>query len=301
MDFLQADGIFSNGFGFISKSVMRDRELSIHSKAIYSYICSYTGAGKSAFPSRETICYDLGIGKDTFHKYMKPLLDLGYIVIEKIREQGKFENNLYRVPVSPCRLSSDTVVPDTVSPDTVETDTINNSLINNNYINNNNIKSIDKESDLSSFENLLREKGMEVNATLLKYIQNLLNKMKPEEVMGYLIELIDNLKATQKIRQDINIQALFVHKVKLGERQSAPKIPKPNTETQENKPKPIPEKKEKPALILPEEPMKPVDSAYTSLVDKYIAQGYSIGKATVKAGQEYVLLEKRRENERQDT
>ena len=68
MEKIKGQGVFKEGYGFIAKKVMRDRDLNVLSKAVYAYICSYTGKGKNAFPSQNLICGDLGIGKDTLIK-----------------------------------------------------------------------------------------------------------------------------------------------------------------------------------------------------------------------------------------
>ena len=60
----------------VGKYVMQDRELHVIAKAIYSYVCTF---GNGAFPGRDKICYDLQINKNTYAKYMKQLVDYGYI------------------------------------------------------------------------------------------------------------------------------------------------------------------------------------------------------------------------------
>ena len=71
MDKVKMLGIYEEGYGVVAKKVMRDKTLNILSKAVYAYICSYTGKGKDAFPSQNLICRDLGIGKSTLVKYIK--------------------------------------------------------------------------------------------------------------------------------------------------------------------------------------------------------------------------------------
>ena len=118
---------------------MRDKTLNILSKAVYAYICSYTGKGKDAFPSQNLICRDLGIGKSTLVKYIKELKDRGYVTVIQHKEKGKFAQNLYTVNAIPCIVSSDTVETDTNPTARGQVNTNNNSL-NNNKKNNNNIK-----------------------------------------------------------------------------------------------------------------------------------------------------------------
>ena len=117
---------------------MRDKTLNILSKAVYAYICSYTGKGKDAFPSQNLICRDLGIGKSTLVKYIKELKDRGYVTVIQHKEKGKFAQNLYTVTI-PCIVSSDTKRTDTNPTARGQVNTNNNSL-NNNKKNNNNIK-----------------------------------------------------------------------------------------------------------------------------------------------------------------
>lgn len=78
-DIITEASIYSKGFGIISKLVMQDRDLSITAKAIYAYLASYLGNGDSCFPSRDRVCSDLGIGKDTFRKHIASLIDKGYV------------------------------------------------------------------------------------------------------------------------------------------------------------------------------------------------------------------------------
>lgn len=138
VDFIKLQGIFENGYGFIAKKVMKDKRLHIYSKAIYSYICSYSGKGNDAFPSQKLICADLGISKDSLSKYLKPLKEFGYITTKQDNKNGKFGNTVYTINIVPCMISSDTVSTDTDDSVYGETDTNNNSILNNNNIINNN-------------------------------------------------------------------------------------------------------------------------------------------------------------------
>ena len=109
-DRLQLDGIFAKGYGVIPRLVMEDASLDVGAKGFYAYLCSFAGAGNSCFPSREKICHDLSITKDTFSKYKSQLVEAGYINIEKVRENGRFLHNLYRITsgsVSPCPKKQD--------------------------------------------------------------------------------------------------------------------------------------------------------------------------------------------------
>jgi len=139
-DYVTIQGIFSEGYGSISKMVMRDKTLPVIAKAIYAYICSYTGPGMAAWPGRKTACDDLKINKDTWTKYIKILKEKDYLrVSQRTNKDGSFTSNLYTIIALPCPKSPDTVEPDTARPDPAASDTNNNSLLNST---NNNKKDI---------------------------------------------------------------------------------------------------------------------------------------------------------------
>lgn len=130
---LRVEGINSKGFGTIPKLLMQDRNLHITSKAIYAYLCSYAGGGETCFPTRNKVCFDLNISKDTFGKYLKELIKFGYIRCEQIKENGKFSHNVYTL-CSEITVSENTVYGNFVS-DSLDTN-INNNKNNNNKNNN---------------------------------------------------------------------------------------------------------------------------------------------------------------------
>lgn len=143
--------INSKGYGTIPKLVMQDRKLSIGAKGLYSYFCSFSGGGDTCFPSRNKICFDLCISIDTFGKYLKQLIDNGYIQCEQIKENGRFSHNVYTLcdTILPC-----TKISDTVNSVYEKTDTNNNS-INNNSINNKNNKKERKKESKPTFDELI--------------------------------------------------------------------------------------------------------------------------------------------------
>jgi hypothetical protein len=100
-DVLQVQGINSRGFGVISKVVMQDKRLTAQAKAIYSYLCTYTGTGRTAFPSRRKIMADLDIGKDKYYVHFNLLKRYGYVKAEQQRSgKGKFKCNLFTLSSS---------------------------------------------------------------------------------------------------------------------------------------------------------------------------------------------------------
>lgn len=96
-DKLKLEGVLSQGYGIIPKMVMKDKELSIEAKSIYSYLCSYAGGGDTAFPSVELICHDLGISENRLLKHRKQLIDRGYIYIKRERKEKGWSNNIYTI------------------------------------------------------------------------------------------------------------------------------------------------------------------------------------------------------------
>ena len=126
-------GIYENGFGLISNAVMRDPRLSCVSKAIYSYITSFTGAGKnSSFPSVKTILEELKLSRVTYYKHRAPLLELGYIrVVRKPKVGNRYGGNIYVIqPIVPGTGRS------VLDSEIVETDKVfNNPQVDEGYKN----------------------------------------------------------------------------------------------------------------------------------------------------------------------
>lgn len=146
-DKIKGFSINRNGYGTIPKSVMQDQDLSISAKAVYSYFCSYTGAGDTCFPTRNKICFDLGIANNSLTKYLKELTTNGYLLVEQVKENGRFSHNVYTLP-------------DTKLPQTKITDTQN--LVDGNLHTNNNsskTNNLSKKNNTKSIEAILNETG----------------------------------------------------------------------------------------------------------------------------------------------
>ncbi|EHR0219518.1 helix-turn-helix domain-containing protein [Clostridium perfringens] len=104
-NFIQVNGIMSQGYGFSPQLVMRDTRLTVEAKAIYAYMSSFAGSGLSAFPTIELQLHELGIGAKRYYKHRKLLEDLGYITIKqtRIKKDGKSINdkNVYTLEQFP--------------------------------------------------------------------------------------------------------------------------------------------------------------------------------------------------------
>ena len=128
---------YDTGFGLIHRNIMRDKELSIESKAIYSYISSFAGVGMVAYPGISLMCNELNISEKRFHKYKKELLDKGYLSIERESKGKGFSKNVYTLHVKP--ITGQIVPLQNVGLQNVslQNNHTNNNSINNNSINNN--------------------------------------------------------------------------------------------------------------------------------------------------------------------
>ena len=131
------EGVMAQGYGVIPKLVMKHEHLTIEAKAIYSYLASYAGAGKTAYPSVALMCKDLGISKTRFYNHRKLLIDYGFISVEQNQGDGGWTNNVYTLA---CHSFTDTRNTDPRNTDTRNKDSNNNNL-NNNNINNNKLNS----------------------------------------------------------------------------------------------------------------------------------------------------------------
>lgn len=101
---LELEGVNAKGYGLIAQAVMFDRDISIQAKAIYAYLASYTGAGRTIYPKRETILSDLKISKNAYYKHFKPLVENGYIKISKAK--GYKNKNIYTICNNPEKIKS---------------------------------------------------------------------------------------------------------------------------------------------------------------------------------------------------
>ena len=137
-DKLKFDKVESKGYGVIYKLPMLDTELDVVAKAFYAYICSYAGAGDTAFPGMDKICHDLGVSRQRLERHRKALIEKGYITIKQVKDKGRFSHNEYTInkTLSPMLQNATTEKPTTEKP-TTENVTYNNNIFNNNNINNN--------------------------------------------------------------------------------------------------------------------------------------------------------------------
>lgn len=91
------NSIYEEGYGIVPKKPMRDKRLSPEAKAIYAYICSFAGAGNSAFPGADLMMAELQMSEKRFYKHRKLLIEYGYIEIVKNRRENRRDNNTYLI------------------------------------------------------------------------------------------------------------------------------------------------------------------------------------------------------------
>ena len=83
-EMLMVEGLDCRGFGNIYQFVMKDPELHIYAKALYAFLCSYSGGGTNPYPKRDTITENL-MAKSSYYKYLQQLIDNGYIRLKKAK------------------------------------------------------------------------------------------------------------------------------------------------------------------------------------------------------------------------
>lgn len=81
-ELLMVEGLDCQGYGNIYQFVMKDPDLHIYAKALYAFLCSYSGCGSTPYPKRDTITANL-MSKDSYYKYLQQLIDNGYIRLKK--------------------------------------------------------------------------------------------------------------------------------------------------------------------------------------------------------------------------
>ncbi|MEF2918967.1 MAG: helix-turn-helix domain-containing protein, partial [Acutalibacteraceae bacterium] len=92
-------------YGIVYKAVMTDERLSLTAKAIYAYLCSYTGSKGIVFPSRARILGELKLSKNTYYEHLNQLVELDYVVIEK--RKNFLNRNQYVINDNPSSLATE--------------------------------------------------------------------------------------------------------------------------------------------------------------------------------------------------
>ncbi|MDK9853165.1 helix-turn-helix domain-containing protein [Staphylococcus equorum] len=214
-----------SGYGLVFKRVMKDTDISIEAKALYSYLSAYAGANETAFPGVSLICHELNISDKRFQKYRKQLEDNGYLLIERERTSNGFSKNIYTIehnPVSGYFVPVQNLPGRNLPGQNVGT-TINSSTINSNTNNSQTIntsatdvtrerfenwwklydKKLDKKKAFSLFKSSLKKHSYEeiMNGTrdYLKTITNKQYQKYPKTFLGqesYMNDFTEEVKPT---------------------------------------------------------------------------------------------------------
>lgn len=102
------EGIMAQGYGQVPKMLVLDKSLPLESKALYGYLACYTGNGRNtAFPSIDTITFDMAMNRATIRKYMSQLVDTGYITVRQQNNNNTrgFSRNEYSLIIFPEKYS----------------------------------------------------------------------------------------------------------------------------------------------------------------------------------------------------
>lgn len=214
-----------SGYGLVFKRVMKDKNLSIEAKGLYSYLSAYAGADESSFPSVSLIKYELNIGKQRYQRARKELEDTGYLVVTRKQNGNIYGSNLYTVMHEPRRVDSRPVDSQPVEIQSVDNQptTINSSTINSNTNNSQTIntsatdvtrerfeewwklydKKLDKKKAFSLFKSALKKHSYEeiMNGTrdYLKTITNKQYQKYPKTFLGqesYMNDFTEEVKPT---------------------------------------------------------------------------------------------------------
>lgn len=149
-DQVQMGNVLSEGYGIIAKKVMKDKDLSIEAKAIYAFLCSYTGKGDTAFPGVSLITGTLGISRQRYNKHREALEAKGYIsVIRERKKNGTLGRNTYKINSSIPTLQKPTMDKPTLDSPALDEPTMDNLTNNNNISNNNSINNNKRDKNNS--------------------------------------------------------------------------------------------------------------------------------------------------------
>lgn len=193
------------GYGLVFKRVMKDTNISIEAKALYSYLSAYAGANETAFPGVSLICHELNISDKRFQKYRKQLEDNGYLSIERERTSNGFSKNIYTIehnPVSghfvPVQNLPERNLPGQNVGTTINSSTINSIKNNNNtsdvtakifeYISNN-LEMIQSPLKIDEIEyeiNLIKDNAYEITKVAVDYCK------EKGKGITYLISILKN-------------------------------------------------------------------------------------------------------------
>lgn len=95
---IELSGIFSEGYGFVPKKLMKAKDISNTTKVVLCYLLSYTGAGVSCFPQIKDIASDLGLTTRTIINCINSAIENKYLKKYQENRGGKIgKKNTYEL------------------------------------------------------------------------------------------------------------------------------------------------------------------------------------------------------------
>ena len=212
-----------SGYGLVFKRVMKDKDISIEAKALYSYLSAYAGSDEGSFPSVELIKHELNIGKQRYQRARRELEKTGYLQVDRKQNGNIYGSNLYTLFHNPRQVDNRPVdsQPGEIQsvdnqPTTINSIT-NNSITSNSKTINNSATDVtrerfeewwklydkkrDKKISFKKFEKCLKEHSfeeiMEGTRMYLKTIKDKQYQKDPKTFLhneSYMNDYSDELK-----------------------------------------------------------------------------------------------------------
>src|SRR5438552_1327339 len=88
------DPVAQYGFAQVPNFILRNPEVSIGAKVVYSMFISYAWHNNLCFPGQDRLAKDIGMGVSSVNRFVKELEEFSLIEIKR-RGQGK--TNLYTI------------------------------------------------------------------------------------------------------------------------------------------------------------------------------------------------------------
>ncbi|QQN53650.1 helix-turn-helix domain-containing protein [Staphylococcus pasteuri] len=188
------------GYGLVFKRVMKDKDISIEAKALYSYLSAYGGSDESSFPSVELIKHELNIGKQRYQRARRELENAGYLQVDRKQNGNIYGSNLYTLFHIPRQVDIRPVDSQPVEIQSVDNQptTINSITNNNNTNNSNTINNSATDVTRERFEEWwkLYDKKKDKKLTFSKF-KSCLKKHSFEQIMQGTREYLKTIKDKQ--------------------------------------------------------------------------------------------------------
>lgn len=82
----------ADGYGFLSKRIMQDKNISVKAKGLYAFFCSIAGTMRNCKLPVGAICATLNISQPSYHLYLKELVNAGYVGVRQLRKPTEGRN-----------------------------------------------------------------------------------------------------------------------------------------------------------------------------------------------------------------